>query len=351
MPRVTFYGVRGSCPCSDPAMSRYGGATSCVAIDPGEGGVPIVLDLGTGARRLGEHLLARYFPLGGLPAGAPAPVEALELPFDPSMGLDDAPLSTRPHPRPLKDPALELNVFATHLHFDHIQGLPFFGPALRPDTRVSIYGPRQTGSSLSDVFAAFIRPPYFPVGLHDLPAELCFFEVGDGEVKLGPARVIVREVPHVGLTVGYRVELEGVSVAYVSDHQAPVDDGTVGRTVPESVLELCDGADLLIHDAQYTDEEFAVKAHWGHSTLEYAVHVAREAGARRLALFHHDPTHDDADLDAFGRATERSGLAGTLEAIVMAAEGSTLELGPIGSRAGAGAAGTVAAEAREEGDR
>jgi phosphoribosyl 1,2-cyclic phosphodiesterase len=237
---------------------------------------------------------------------------------------------------------LDVNVFATHLHFDHIQGLPFFGPALRPDTRVSIYGPRQTGSSLSEVFAAFIRPPYFPVGLHDLPAELCFFEVGDGEVKLGTARVIVREVPHVGVTVGYRVEVDGVSVAYVSDHQAPAADGAVRWSVSESVLELCDGADLLIHDAQYTDEEFVVKAHWGHSTFDYAVHVAREAGARRLALFHHDPTHGDDALDALGTRTERSGLGGRLETIMVAAENATFELGTADFRAvesGGGASG------------
>src|ERR1019366_3595466 len=123
----------------------------------------------------------------------------------------------------------------------------FFGPALRPDTRVTVYGPRQPGIALSKVFASFIRPPYFPVGLEELPAELCFFEVGDGEVKLGSAKVIVREVPHVGLTVGYRVEVDGVSIAYVSDHQAPAEGGEVRWNVSERVLELCDGADLLIH--------------------------------------------------------------------------------------------------------
>jgi phosphoribosyl 1,2-cyclic phosphodiesterase len=228
---------------------------------------------------------------------------------------------------------LEVNIFATHLHFDHIQGLPFFGPALRPDTRLGIHGPRQPGSMLSEVFAAFIRPPYFPVGLHDLPAELSFFEVGNDEVKLGSARVIVREVPHVGLTVGYRVEVDGVSIAYVSDHQAPAEGGAVRLTVSDSVLELCDRADLLIHDAQYSDEEFAVKAHWGHSTLAYAIHVAREAGVRRLALFHHDPTHDDDTLDAFGRTAESSGLAGHLESIIVASEGRTLDLSAAGSRA------------------
>jgi ribonuclease BN (tRNA processing enzyme) len=156
--------------------------------------------------------------------------------------------------------------------------------------------------------------------------------------------VIVREVPHVGLTVGYRVETDGVSVAYVSDHQAPAEDGAVIRTVSESVLELCDGVDLLIHDAQYTNEEFAVKAHWGHSTLAYAAHVAREAGARRLALFHHDPTHDDATLDSFGREADLW-VDGRLEEIVMAAEGSSITLDPA---SGAYVEGATIAEKREE---
>jgi len=308
-------------------MIRYGGATSCVAIDSDDGASPIVLDLGTGARHLGEQLVARYFPFAGLPAGAPPIDKRSTLAIDPRFGLDDAPPEVQPHHVFQSAPTLDLNVFATHLHFDHIQGLPFFGPALRPDARLAIYGPRQPGISLSEVFAAFIRPPYFPVALHELPAELDFFEVGDGEVMLDSARVIVREVPHVGLTVGYRVEVGGVSVAYVSDHQAPATDGAVSWTVSESVLDLCDGADLLIHDAQYTEEEFSVKAHWGHSTLAYAVHVAREAGAKRLALFHHDPTHDDRTLDMLGLAAEDSVSGGALDAIIVAAEGTTVELG------------------------
>jgi ribonuclease BN (tRNA processing enzyme) len=129
-------------------------------------------------------------------------------------------------------------------------------------------------------------------------------------------------VPHTGLTNGYRVEQDGVVVAYISDHQMPPDGPP---TVDEGVLELCDGADLLIHDAQYTPEEFAVKRDWGHCTVDYAVQVAAEAGARRLALFHHDPSHDDTIVDcllAGARATAR----GRVEEVFAAAEGLTVVL-------------------------
>ena len=310
MPKVTFYGVRGSCPCSDGHMARYGGATSCVAVEVDEATPPIVLDLGTGCRRLGDELLARYFPCAPPPAGAPPHAE----------GHHAA------HPRPPASPSLEVHAFVTHLHFDHVQGLPFFGPALRSDTRVSIYGPRQTGISLGQAFERFVQPPYFPVELGELPAELCFFEVGDGAVELGSTRVVVREIPHLGVTVGYRIEHAGTSIAYLSDHQAPADGSKVRWAVDEAVLELCSGVDLLVHDAQFTDDEFALKGHWGHSTPAYAVHVAREAGARRLVLFHHDPTHDDGDLDLLGAEAGALASAAGLEDLIVAAEGVSIQL-------------------------
>jgi phosphoribosyl 1,2-cyclic phosphodiesterase len=310
VPSVGFHGVRGSCPCSDPALRRYGGSTACVTVDAGDGTPPVLLDLGTGCRRLGHALLRTFFPGQDISQGAP-PRDEHDPPHEPPA-----------HP----DTRLRLSAFVTHLHFDHVQGLPFFGPALRPDVRLDIHGPAHDGS-LADAFASFVQPPYFPVGLSELPAELRFVELADGdEVRVGAAVVRAREIPHVGRTLGYRIEVGGVSVAYLGDHQAPSRDGRVVAEVAESALELCAGVDLLVHDAQYTDAEFAVKSHWGHSTVGYAVDVAKQAGARQLALFHHDPTHDDKMLDQLARDAEA--LAGKALRVHMAAEDMTIQLEP-----------------------
>jgi phosphoribosyl 1,2-cyclic phosphodiesterase len=272
----------------------------------------VLLDLGTGCRRLGDTLLRTFFPGQHLSPGALPRHEHAQR------------LEPQSHPAA----QLRLSAFVTHLHFDHVQGLPFFGPALRPDVRLDIYGPAQD-VSLGEAFACFVQPPYFPVGLGELPAELGFFELADADtVQVGAALVRTREVPHIGRTLGYRIEVGGVSVAYLGDHQAPSQDGGVVLEVSEAVLELCAGADLLVHDAQYTDAEFAVKSHWGHSTVAYAVEVAKQAGARQLALFHHDPTHDDEMLDHL--AFDAKALGGKALTVYMAAEDMTIELEPGG---------------------
>jgi phosphoribosyl 1,2-cyclic phosphodiesterase len=271
---VSFFGVRGSTPSPCDENRRYGGNTSCVALEaPGHD--PIVLDLGTGLRFWGETL-------------------------DPS--------------RPFAGSAL-----VTHIHWDHVQGLPFFTPVLKPGARFDVYGPPQPEEgSLEKAFSELMRPPFFPVTTKDLLGDIRFHDSDNEDLELDGAKVKVRPVPHVGLTNGYRIEMGGASVAYISDHQMPADGS---HTVTEAVLELCDGVDLLIHDAQYTVEEFPQKSTWGHCTPEYAVAVAEQAGAHRLALFHHDPTHDDDFVDALLHHTQQLAESTGLTEVVAAHEG------------------------------
>ena len=274
---ITFYGARGSTPSPGEANRRYGGNTATVVLEHGNDD-PIVFDLGTGLRLWGQQL-------GG-------------------------------------DRQLRATALVTHIHWDHIQGLPFFGPIHRPGTELTVYAPAQAEGPLGDVIDAFMCPPYFPVQYSDLQGDVRFCAVADADFEIGPAKVKVRPVPHVGPTVGYRVDWAGASVAYVSDHQAPLGLDTVA----DSVLELCDGVDLLIHDAQYTPAEFFEKPTWGHCTMEYALLVARLAGARRLALFHHDPGHSDHQLDALHEEVRAAaGRSGSLD-VIGASEGLQIHL-------------------------
>jgi phosphoribosyl 1,2-cyclic phosphodiesterase len=213
----------------------------------------------------------------------------------------------------------------THLHWDHVQGLPFFVPINQPGASLDVYAPRQTEASVAEEFENFMRPPYFPVRASDLAGEITFNDAARTELTWGPARILVRDVPHVGATNGYRVDVGGRSIAYVSDHQQPLE----GFEVADSVLELCDGVDLIIHDAQYNPDEFSRKSTWGHCTVDYAVKVAAEAGARSLALFHHDPSHLDADVDRLLLgARETANRLGVGE-VIAAAEGTTVSLADV----------------------
>jgi phosphoribosyl 1,2-cyclic phosphodiesterase len=275
--RITFYGVRGSTPSPCESNRRCGGNTSAVVLDR-DGADPIVFDLGTGLR-----LWAETQPLDGSFRGS---------------------------------------ALVTHLHWDHIQGLPFFAPIDRVGASLDIYAPEQVGGPVEQVFGDFMRPPYFPVQYADLRGDIRFHDVADVDFEIGSAKVKVRSVPHVGPTVGYRVDADGVSVAYISDHQAPLTLDSVA----DSVLELCDGVDLLIHDAQYTPQEFAIKAHWGHCTTDYAVLVAKEAGARRLALFHHDPSHGDDFIDQLERCAQLLGRQCKIDEVFAAREGLAVDL-------------------------
>jgi phosphoribosyl 1,2-cyclic phosphodiesterase len=275
MTRLTFYGVRGSTPSYAATNHRYGGNTASVVLDePGE--EPILFDLGTGVR----------------PYGATCPM----------------------------DGSFAGTALVTHIHWDHVQGLPFFPPVHVPGARLDVYGPHQAEGPLGEVFDDLMRPPYFPVRTTELGGDVRFHDVTADTIAVGSRKVLVRPVPHVGPTVGYRVEGSRATVAYISDHQAPLSLDTVA----DSVLELVDGADVLIHDSQYTAAEFAKKSTWGHCTIEYALLVAASAHAKRLVMFHHDPGHTDADIDRLAESLQSDARRCGVE-VLAAYEGLVLE--------------------------
>jgi phosphoribosyl 1,2-cyclic phosphodiesterase len=199
---------------------------------------------------------------------------------------------------------------------------------LADGAHLTIYAPAQDdGRPVGQVFAETIKPPLFPVDLAVLPGTIEFQGLSDDDFVIdgGPAgdvRVMSRSIPHVGRTLGYRIEWNGTSVAYLSDHQMPWDGSFVAT---DGAIELCRDVDLLIHDAQYTEDEFAVKCDWGHCTTDYAVWMATQAGARQLALFHHDPSHHDDELDGL---VERAVASGAERSVCVfgAREGVTVSL-------------------------
>jgi phosphoribosyl 1,2-cyclic phosphodiesterase len=211
----------------------------------------------------------------------------------------------------------------THLHWDHTQGLPFFTPMLKPGAQFDVYAPvQEDGRSVAEVFESTIHPPLFPISVSQFPGDFRFHDVADEEFDLGPVHVTARLVPHVGNTLGYRIEWNGISVAYLSDHQQPYDGS---MRASEGALELARGVDLLIHDSQYTQEEFELKFNWGHCTVDYAVWFAHEAEAKRLALFHHDPTRHDDAIDAIRDCATSAGSLKGVE-VLAAREGLTVRL-------------------------
>ena len=276
---VAFYGVRGSTPCPCAQNRRYGGNTSCVVLQSA-GVDPILLDLGTGLRFFGIDAPADGQPFSG-------------------------------------------TALVSHLHWDHVQGLPFFSPINREGARLDVYGPPDNGVSLGSSFASFMNPPYFPISVGDLAGDVFFYDVDDGTMSIGPATVTTRRVPRVGATNGYRIDWGPVSVAYISDHQEPTDDP---RRVDEAVLELAEGVDLLIHDAQFTADEFAQWSDWGHCSVDYALEVAHQAGVGELALFHHDPSHCDDTVDQLLAWARQSAEHLDIGSVSAPAEGQTISL-------------------------
>ncbi len=254
--RVRLWGTRGSLPTPGPETARYGGNTVAVEVRSDDNSV-IVLDAGTGIRNLG---------------------------------------------RTLPGTAKRVDVLLSHLHMDHIQGLGFFAPLYVPDMEVHIWGPPSPAEPLRSRLGRYMSPPLFPVRLRDLPCRLTVHEVPDGHVHIGPFAFDASLVCHPGPTVGYRITADGRSVTYLPDHEPGLGvRGPLLRDGWTSGCSLADDTDLLIHDGQYTDAQYAERVGWGHSTFDRAVEFANLTRSRKLVLFHHDPDHDDATLERLMR--------------------------------------------------
>jgi phosphoribosyl 1,2-cyclic phosphodiesterase len=281
---VRLWGTRGSLPTPGAEMVRYGGNTSCVEVTLSDG-THLVLDAGTGIRNL---------------------------PAD--LGRSGAPI----------------HVLLSHLHLDHIQGLLFFQPLFQPGLEVTLWGPEAPGVSLERRIARYLSAPLTPVEIRELPCRLDFRDCPTTRWKIGAAEITAEGVTHRGPTLGFRIEDAGSSLCYLPDHE-PAIIGNIDELDSEwlSGSSLACDVDLLIHDCQYTDVEYAGHVGWGHSSVTHALQLARRVGAGRTLLFHHDPSHTDVELDAMladarGRWT---GAGGREDAIAMAAEGTTVTVG------------------------
>ena len=261
---VRFWGVRGSIPCPGPETVRYGGNTSCIEMRCGDR--LLIFDAGTGLRPLGAHLDA----LG----------------------------------------AVKADLFFTHTHFDHICGLPFFSSAYAKTNHLQFWaGHLLPDHTLRYVLSEMMMAPLFPIPISVLGADITFHDFRAGETLDPGDGIVIRTVPlnHPNGATGYRVEYAGKSVCYVTDTEH------VPGTPDRNVLGLIAGADLVIYDSTYTDDEYPNHVGWGHSTWQEGVRLADAANVKRLVIFHHDPGHDDATMDAIAAAANKA-RPGTLVA-------------------------------------
>ncbi len=270
--KVKFWGVRGSIACPSINHIGYGGNTSCIEVNAN--GHRFILDAGTGIRGLGREFS--------------------------------------------KDGISDVHILLTHTHWDHINGFPFFEPAYDPNATVHIHaGHLRRSGGIQGVLAAQMDNPMFPVPLSAMMAKMRFedFQVGRAFDLFDDVKIVTAPLNHPNGSTGYRIEFDGLSACYVTDTEH------VPGTMDQNILDLIKDADLVIYDSTYTEEEFPAKVGWGHSTWNEGVKLCREAGVKQLAIFHHDPDHDDKfmkNLEAEAKAE--------WDDVIVAREGMEIEL-------------------------
>jgi phosphoribosyl 1,2-cyclic phosphodiesterase len=275
--KVRFWGTRGSIPTPGPLTVRYGGNTACVEVRDSTGSL-LILDAGTGLRELGTALMND----GG----------------------------SRP---------FSVDLLLSHLHWDHIQGIPFFRPAYDPKSSLRIRGPKQS-RTMRELLGLGMDDPFFPVDIDDLPAQLSVGELQDGsDEQIGRFRVRAASIFHPAPALAFRLESDGRALVYATDTEDPFS----GK--PNPVVTLASGADTLIHDAQFVESDF--KPTWGHSTIASAIDVAIDAKVKRLVLYHHDPDRTDDALDAIAtESRKQTKKKGSSMEVVVAREGMELAI-------------------------
>jgi phosphoribosyl 1,2-cyclic phosphodiesterase len=278
---VRVWGARGSLSAPGPATVGYGGNTSCIEVELADD-TTLILDAGSGIRELGQRLLDR------------------------DRGT--------------------LHICLTHLHLDHVEGLGFFGPLWKTGWKLRFWGPPSTTATLRERVSRYLSPPLFPVGLSEAPAEVTFEDVPREPWRVGSAIIEAQTVEHRGPTVGYRIEEDGHVLAYLPDHEPYLTAALEDEPQWISGWALAAGADFLFHDSQYTQDEYAQRLGWGHSSAAHAAAFARAAGVRRLAMFHHDPMRSDRELEVLYDEVAEA-VQGDQEQPLIAREGLEVVLG------------------------